>query len=431
MTRSPVQNFRLSAPIVDVKVLELSYSRPGAGGIVNLQADEGLRGELFERSGRGELVELEMHAQTFAQGPGVRIRAPFAFSEAGLESFAVTAPGTPVQFNHSLLDTDCGGHCLTSEMHLDGETLQLHERLLLNTQRSVQSALARNMRKFSIHFEWFRDAVLCSVCNAGFARCEHYPGQRLGDTVVVMVVTKTVAIERSHVMFPAVDQTGPLSISRLAALAGATFEDQNMDISKIAEALGLGGEASLTACVTEAERLRAEYQTLRAAKDTVEQQLAAARGALAVAENERDTAQAALVAQQAESRQADLEETITQLRAEGRLLPGDGGRVALLRKWHAEGRDQDVAENIALWRSEPALVPVQAAHPQLATPGAVGNAAGNPLPMSGQGSLSAAQAFARLPPEIRSLAAHIEDKAHFLRTTTFCAQYNIPYTGGE
>lgn len=425
-------------PLVADGLLGLEFDRAGDGGRISLGAsDDGeskaLRKELIERVTKGEHIELLLNACTFAQGPGVVMRKPILIAEEALAVFAQRAPGTPFQHSHSLHDRDCGGYCETSAVEPQGKVLRLCEGILLNTPRSVQSALRGNMRKFSI--SWYpmsRESVLCSLCKKPMLRCDHYPGQKVDGGLIKLLYTDIWPIERSHVMFPAVDNTGPESWTALSALRDeyrrTLPKEIAMEWNDLIARLGLGATAGPQDVANEIARLTAEVGELKTGLAAVET-LRTEKAELEATKQELETQVKEL---EAKATATECDQLIEALAGEGRLIPGSS-REQLIRDCYKDGNVAFAEKLTAQYREESPLVPVatstarQSSAGQEINPDRTANPELAAAAKDDRGEIDFAKLFASLDEHIREMAGPLaKDPERYIRSSPMlCAELGI------
>ncbi len=399
-------------------MLEAFYSNPrpvgiatfamkGQTGKLSLTDDDQQRKELLERSYRGEAIELEIEAQTYAQGVGIENRKYIDFSTEALKHLAATAAGTPFCRDHSL-DTDKGlGDTLSSRYHNDGLIEALIETLSVRSRAGVRAVLERRVTNFSIGVLYDFETLECRVCNDTVLKCDHYPGQQLkGNKVATWRYNDAEWLERSWVIRPAVVQTGILGWERLSAARSNTRNPKrNTDMAEYTELYRIlnldssAGEVGITAAVN---RITTELQVSQARVRDLE-------GVV----TERDTAKAEVAKLRAElddrrakDLESEAEQTIADLVKDGRIRPG-GSQEELLRKTFASGDEANARALVTAFAENPRIAPVgqrQSANlGNNATPQA--STAPSAPPATDYGAL-----FAALPEHIRNAAAACADQ---------------------
>ena len=431
-------------PLMVDGLLGLEFDRLGDGGLVRLDGadDDGdnreLRKELIERVTRGEHIELLLNACTYAQGPGIVVRGYLEMTEVALRGFADRAPGTPFQHSHSLNDRDCGGYCLSSDVEKGaGDVLRLLEGIVLNTPRAVLAALRGNMRKFSISWYWTRrESVLCSLCKKPMLRCDHRPGQEIaGDggkkATVKLLYTEAWPIERSHVMFPAVHNTGTESWRALSALReefrrGQAKEPNVMEWNDVIVKLGLGDCAGPADVANEMARLNAEVGELKTKLSANQPVLDGLRAEKAALEDKNATLTARVAELEQVAVQTECDQLVEALADEGRIIPGSA-RETLIRECYGDGNIAFAEKLAAQYREEAPLVPVAASTERQSSPAAELNARGTQVARGEGGEVDYAKLFASLPDHVREMAGPLaSEPERFIKSNPkLCAELGL------
>ncbi len=339
-------------------LIEVHFERQGEGGPLVLAKagkakakddEDAKRRELVERSRGGEQIELLLHAKTYEQIEGQPDASFVDFSPRALKQLKQTAKDTPFLRDHATWNIEaCGGLCESAELVGVPGGKALHEKIVLDQPWAVQAALTRKMRKFSIG--WFPTGkVLCLLCKKSVRECRHWPGQLIGEgdspKRVVWRYTSVRKRETSHVLFPAVRTTEPLSIEQLSGrsrhfVPTGPGGQMNEELCKLARLLGLdpaAGLASVEAAVQKALADRDEYQA----------GLADHRKRLEASETELSELRAKDAAREQATRDAECERTVTELRDSGFLIGGrESKREALLRQAFASN-DPDLGRQLA------------------------------------------------------------------------------------
>lgn len=368
-----------------------TFTRHGDSGVVSLFDDGEQRRELLERVRCGEVVELLIDAQTYAQGEGVENRNFEIFSPEALESLVSTAAGTPFARDHSLRTEDKAGHAKSAELRREQGVDALQERLEVVKPWAVEAALDGTMTHFSISTITPWGDVECGYCGNPVLLCDHWPGDLVegADKHVVWIHRSAEWVERSWVVRPAVTDTGLIGWTQLYDLRNARArarkpERRNMNIKELLKLSADADENAVTAKVrtllAENEQLRARYQDLEAAATQGAEELEKVRAELA----DLRTAEA--------KREADAE--IEKLVKEGRIR-AEGKQEELIRAKYDAGDIEGARALVAAFSENSPIAPVGRQSTEKPAPAAV----------STDGVIDYAAAFAALPEHIRSVVA--------------------------
>lgn len=295
------------------------------------------RGELLKAVRAGEVVELELEAVTFIQRDTPN-RNYVRFKAGILASFAKSFAGQPMLSDHNQWELSArGGTILSSKLeHADDGSKQIRMRLRLVKPWAVEGALDGTLDRFSIG--WSRTGVVeCSICSESLAKCDHWPGDRVGEKVCEAVFTAAVGTEVSGVNVPAVVGTRIDSISRLEAIDPSSLADilaedttsEGFDTMKLFPAL------LAILCLPSTA---SEEDALKAVEDQADK-LRIAEGKLSNVSERLTAIETDTKARLAAERKATIDSTIGQLIAGGKLKPGSELESALRRQGE---RDLDV-----------------------------------------------------------------------------------------
>lgn len=288
------------------------------------------KADLLKQLRGGEHVELELEAITFIQRETPN-RNYVRFKAGILAAFAKSFAGQPMLADHNSWELSArGGTIVASKLeHNEDGSKQIRMRLKLVKPWAVEGALDGTLDRFSIG--WSRAGVVeCSICNESLAKCDHWPGDRVGDKVCEAVFTAAVGTEVSGVNVPAVVGTRIDSISRLEAIDPGSLAyilaedtthrepDDMKNLPLLLLALSLPSTASeedaIAAAQAQADRLK-----------IAEGKLVNVGDRLAVVERET-------TARLAVDRRALIDSSITQLIAAGKLKPASELEAALRRQ---------------------------------------------------------------------------------------------------
>lgn len=350
MSRSPSQD------IMDVMrhACVTQYGDEEAGRTLRASGkviDGAARAELVERSLAGEHIELELDTIAYVQTPGVRNRKFIRFKPGRLQAMAHSGIGTPFLRDHRQGElASAGGTISASKMVKTGVSRAIHQTANLTVPWAVQAALQGVMKKISIGW-WPTGPVHCTLCKGPIGDClwerGHWRGSEHDGEIVEFEVQDAELTETSAVNVPAASGTEVRDIrtSSLApnaddclihrsgdslffALASTWVPDAgpspttwnrpqqggDMEVQKLALALGCEADAGAEDVHNRAVALVAEVGTLRA-------QLAS-----------RDTE---VVELQLAKTQAETGAVVASLRDEGRLLPGSAFETMALAHHNA------------------------------------------------------------------------------------------------
>jgi hypothetical protein len=373
------------------------FSRRGGSGTVSLAEGSDERRELLERSYKGEHIELEILAQTYAQGAAVENRNDIGFAEKALQSLVRSAPGNPFQRDHSLLSEDTGGQIRSAEL-TDGAggIVTFQETILLVTPWAVQAALQGTMAKFSISVLAPWEEVACS-CGERATDCYHYPGQETEDHGRIRwTYGDAEKVESSWVVRPAVPDTGILAWESLAEARDRARTPQRKDtVKEVLKLLQLAEGADERAMVDKVKAMLSELEAARAASADLTTQLAASMAEL-------DKAKVALAASAAKELDLEAETKVKELVEDGRILAG-GKQEELLRQRYKAGDAEGARAMVAAFKENARQVPV----------GRQSSAAASATASPTTGTLTPAEAkaaFAALPAHLREAARAYADK---------------------
>ena len=289
----------------------------------------GERADLLKAARAGEVIELELEADTFIQRDEPN-RNFVRFKPGIMATFAKSFEGQPVLRDHNSYELLARGGTIRASklIHNEDGSKTIRMRLRLVKPWAVEAALDGTLDRFSIGWSRGNSTVECSICEADWMKCSHYPGDKVEGQVMQLVFTGATGTEVSAVNVPAVVGTGISSISQLSTLDPAVLTDildslpgvpavhkeSEMD-PKILEALGLPSNATAA---------------------DVSAAIAAQKSQLAIA-TEANAANAAALAKQAiadETRRlaeetATIEDRITRLIATGKIAPKGKGEESL------------------------------------------------------------------------------------------------------
>jgi len=338
---------------------------------------------LIERITAGGHVELDITAQTYAQGGTAHNRNGTRFSPAALNQFAKlsTKRRSPFVRNHSLAVEDVGGFTLASNVER-GDGRQLIEQMRLVTPWATLAALNGTMSRFSIH--WRPDKledVHCSACNAPVIQCGHWPGDEVKNALVEYVYKSADPVERSWVVRPAIEQTG---IQDLAQALHDEYERRPRHFTTGAIRMKPNTLASLALGENATdEEIHAAVVTLAAQATEVPR----LREQLAEAEAKNKALESARAEAEAKALAVEVDAFVAELKASGKVRDGDT-REALVR---ANFANRTLIDSIvATWEAPAALKGRQSKPDQ-----EVGKNGGN------QSQVRALDAFRLLPERTR------------------------------
>ncbi len=209
----------------------------------------------------GEAVELDIDFRAFQQIDGVPNRNFIRFSKKILRKLSRSFAGMPFLKDHAQDELDArGGTIVKSKATPVDGGLAFDMTARLSVPWAVQAVLRGTLDRFSIG--WTHpglSSIECSECKCpAFTECSHLPGDAITDEKtgdqrrVEFVFTEAEGVEVSGVSVPAVTGTGITEIRTalsataaiVAALSNRDTKPREVDMSKIAEELGLAADAS-------------------------------------------------------------------------------------------------------------------------------------------------------------------------------------------
>lgn len=200
---------------VTVMVAEPFVAQLQVGGVSLAER----RGELRELFRAGELDELVFDAVVYRDGPNAN---HVRFKPSELAALAASFEGQPFLRNHEVHDVGARDGTVIRSALVGSE---FRQSIRLSTQRGIKDFLEGVIDRFSIG--WYFDGIECSICQADWMECEHWPGRKYQQRLCELIFVGARGKETSAVNAPAVPGTRVLEqLCSLKERGSMEFEEE-------------------------------------------------------------------------------------------------------------------------------------------------------------------------------------------------------------
>jgi hypothetical protein len=380
------------APALRDKLAALSRACTNTELVLRANGEEiskASRDEMLARCVAGQYVELEVDILAFEQKTGMRNRNFVRFRDGAMLAIGRTGVNTPFLRDHRQSDSLArGGTIVASQTEKRGEgDYAIRQTAKLTAPWAVELALRGLMSTVSIGWNPTGD-VVCSVCQANFWRCSHYPGEtyKLDSGVEVVcerVYTAAELIETSAVPVPAVPAAQIDEIRAALAATPVLFpgfrateaqKENHMHLLQALVAL-----LSLPATAGEGDAIKAV--------EKLKSELAADAAELTIVKTELATAKIELNTYRTQKRKTDEDKFISEALSHGQIGTGDEAGWRALYEVNSERAIAEMAKR-PHGSATPVGQPRQSAKTPADPPASTGLQAASAIVESGGGSLA-------------------------------------------